>query len=67
MMKKLTWRIQRTKTWEGNTMGNARAQRAIDALVLQTKSIEKVVAASGLKTATFNGSHSLDNPNAVFK
>ena len=52
---------------EGNTMGNGRVQPAINALILQIKSIEKVVAASGLKTATFKGSHSLDNPNAVFK
>ena len=58
---------QTIKLGEGNTMGNARVQRAIDALVLQIKSIEKVVAASGLKTTAFEGSDSLDNPNAVFR
>ena len=52
---------------EGNTSGNARVQRAIDSLVSQTKSIERVVAALGLKTIAFEGSDSLDNPKAVFK
>ena len=52
---------------EGNTMGNARVQRAINALVLQIKSIEKVVAAWGLKTAVFEGSSSLDNLKSVFR
>ena len=52
---------------EGNTMGNARAQRAINALVLQIKRIEKVVAALGLKTVAFEGSGSLDNLKSVFR
>ena len=52
---------------EGNTIGNARVQRAIDALVLQIKSIGKDVAALGLKTVAFEGSDSLDDPKAVFK
>ena len=52
---------------EGNTRGNARVQRAIDALVSQTKSIEKVVAVLRLKTIAFEGSDSLDAPKAVFK
>ena len=52
---------------EGNIMGNARVQRAIDALAFQTKNIGEVVAALGLKTVAFEKSHSLDNPNAVFK
>ena len=52
---------------EGNTRGNARVQRAIDALVSQTKSIEKMVAVLRLKTIAFEGSDSLDDPKAVFK
>ena len=52
---------------KGNTMGNARVQRAINAPVFQIKSIKRVVAASGLKTATFEGSDSLDNPKPVFR
>ncbi|MCP5083938.1 MAG: peptidase [Alphaproteobacteria bacterium] len=49
---------------EGNAEGNAVVQAAIDALVVQTKSIEKAVVALGLKTEV-EGSDSLDNPNAV--
>ena len=52
---------------EGNTMGNARVQRAINALILQIKSIEKVVAALGLKTVPFERSDSLDNLKSVFR
>ena len=52
---------------EGNTMGNARVQRAFNALILRIKSIEKVVAALGLKTVAFEGSNSLDNLKSVFR
>ena len=52
---------------EGNTMTNARVQRTINALILQIKSIEKVVAALGLKTVAFEGSASLDNLKSVFR
>ncbi|MEM8794604.1 MAG: imelysin family protein [Pseudomonadota bacterium] len=52
---------------EGNTEGNAVVQAAIDALVDQTRSIERAVAALALDTIEFEGSDSLDNPNAVFQ
>ena len=49
---------------EGNVEGNAVVQAAIDALVAQTKSIEKAVTAMGLKIEV-EGSDSLDDPSAV--
>ena len=52
---------------EGNDKGNAMVQAAIDALLEQTKTIEKVVAVLGLGALEFEGSDSLDNPGAVFQ
>ena len=52
---------------EGNAKGNARVQDAIDALTAQTKGIEKVVGALQLASIQFEGSDSLDNPEAVFQ
>jgi len=52
---------------EGNADGNATVQAAIDALVSQTKSIERAVAAMKLDAIQFEGSDSLDNPGAVFQ
>ena len=52
---------------EGNTEGNAAVQAAIDALVTQTKTIEQAVAALDLGAIAFEGSDSLDNPDAVFQ
>ncbi|MEO0328249.1 MAG: imelysin family protein [Pseudomonadota bacterium] len=52
---------------EGNTEGNATVQAAIDALVDQTRSIERVVSLLDLGSIEFEGSDSLDNPNAVFE
>ena len=52
---------------EGNTEGNATVQAAIDALVDQTKSIERAVAALKLDAIAFEGSDSLDAPDKVFK
>ena len=49
---------------EGNKEGNAVVQAAIDALVKQTRSIEKAVATLGVKIQ-IEGSDSLDNPSAV--
>jgi putative iron-regulated protein len=49
---------------EGNSEGNAVVQAAINALVAQTRTIEKVVAALDLKIDV-EGSDSLDNPPAV--
>jgi putative iron-regulated protein len=52
---------------EGNAEGNAMVQAAIDGLLAQTKSIEKVVGALDLGSLEFEGSDSLDNPTAVFQ
>ena len=52
---------------EGNTDGNATVQAAIDALVDQTRSIERVVTLLDIGAIEFEGSDSLDNPNAVFE
>ena len=50
-----------------NEAGNARVQAAIDALKEQTRAIEKAVAVLGLQQIEFEGSDSLDNPEAVFE
>ena len=51
----------------GNEAGNAIVQNAIDALVKQTKSIERAIASLELGAIELEGSDSLDNPNAVFQ
>jgi putative iron-regulated protein len=52
---------------EGNKEGNATVQAAIDALVDQTKSIERAVGSLKLNAIAFEGSDSLDAPDKVFK
>ena len=52
---------------EGNPAGNARVQAAIDALTAQTSAIEGAVAALNLAAIDFEGSDSLDDPEAVFE
>jgi putative iron-regulated protein len=52
---------------EGNTDGNAVVQAAIDGLIDQTKTVERVITALDLGTIQLEGSDSLDNPNAVFQ
>ena len=52
---------------EGNAEGNAVVQKAIDGLIDQTRSIERVIASLELGTVTLEGSDSLDNPDAVFQ
>ena len=52
---------------EGDATGNALVQTAIDALTTQTRSIERIVAALKLSPIAFEGSDSLDNPDAVFQ
>ena len=52
---------------EGNPAGNARVQAAIDALTAQTSAIERAVAVLDLAAIDFEGSDSLDNPEAVFE
>ena len=50
---------------EGNDEGNAVVQHAVDALLDQTKSLERAVAALDLQSIKFEGSDSLDNPDKV--
>jgi len=52
---------------EGNKEGNATVQAAIDGLLDQTKTVERVIAALDLGKIELEGSESLDDPNAVFK
>ncbi len=51
----------------GNAEGEALIMAAVDALVTQTASIDRAVTALGLSAIDFEGSDSLDNPNAVFQ
>ncbi len=51
----------------GNAAGETLVMGAVDALVDQTKSIERAVTALGLDQIAFEGSDSLDNPDAVFQ
>ncbi len=51
----------------GNAAGEALVQTAIDALVAQTRNIERAVEVVGLTPITVEGSDSLDNPTAVFQ
>ena len=52
---------------QGNAAGEALILGAVDALVAQTRGIERAVAALGLSRIGFEGSDSLDNPDAVFQ
>lgn len=51
----------------GNAAGNALVMGGVNGLVDQTRSIERVVSALGLAQIAFEGSDSLDNPDAVFQ
>jgi putative iron-regulated protein len=50
-----------------NAEGNAMVEAVIDALLEQTKLIEQVVGALDLGSLAFEGSDSLDDPEAVFQ
>jgi putative iron-regulated protein len=52
---------------EGNEEGNKVVQTAIDSLIDQTKTIERVIGSLNLGKIELEGSDSLDNPNAVFQ
>ena len=52
---------------EGNADGNAVVQAAIDGLIDQTQTIQRVIASLDLGAIELEGSDSLDNPNAVFQ
>ena len=51
----------------GNEAGETLIMDAVDALVTQTRSIERAVAALGVDQIGFEGSDSLDDPQAVFQ
>ncbi|MEP2641056.1 imelysin family protein [Roseobacter sp.] len=51
----------------GNEKGEALVLGAVDALVDQTRSIERAVDVLGVSEIAFEGSDSLDDPNAVFQ
>ena len=51
----------------GNAEGETLIMGAVDALVTQTASVDRAVTALGLSKVDFEGSDSLDNPNAVFQ
>ncbi len=51
----------------GNAAGEALVMGGINSLIDQTKSIERVVAALGVDRIAFEGSDSLDDPEAVFE
>ncbi|MEM1160004.1 MAG: imelysin family protein [Pseudomonadota bacterium] len=51
----------------GNADGEALVMGGVNALVDQTRSIERAVSALGLDAIAFEGSDSLDNPSAVFE
>jgi putative iron-regulated protein len=51
----------------GNTAGEDLVMEAVDALVAQTREIERAVSALGLSQIAFEGSDSLDDPDAVFQ
>jgi putative iron-regulated protein len=51
----------------GNREGEALIMGGVDALVTQTASIQRAMAALGLGAAEFEGSESLDSPEAVFQ
>jgi len=52
---------------QGNAAGEALIMGGVNGLVDQTRSIERVVAALGVDAIEFEGSDSLDNPEAVFQ
>lgn len=49
----------------GNDKGNAEVQHFVDTLVDQTKSIQRIVPTLGINDIQFEGSDSLDSPDAV--
>ncbi|MEL6374565.1 MAG: imelysin family protein [Pseudomonadota bacterium] len=52
---------------EGNTAGNKIVQNAIDALLMQTKDIERAIAALKLRPVQFEDSDSLSDPAKVLQ
>jgi putative iron-regulated protein len=51
----------------GSDVGEALIMGGVNGFVDQTKSIERIVTALGVDQIAFEGSDSLDNPDAVFQ
>ena len=51
---------------ESNPAGNTLVSDAIEALVAQTRALERAAVALGIESLEIEGSDSLDNPSAVF-
>jgi putative iron-regulated protein len=51
----------------GNAEGEALIMAAVDALIAQTRWMERAVAELEMAPIAFEGSDSLDNPGAVFQ
>jgi putative iron-regulated protein len=71
-MQAMVDRAEKVETYdqmigEGNAEGNAVVEAVVQALTDQTRSIERVVATLDLSAIEFEGSDSLDNPQAVFQ
>ncbi len=72
VMAKLRSRAESIESYDqmigdGNVEGNKVVQYAIDALVEQSHSIERIASILKLGVVQFEGSDSLDNPAAVFQ
>ena len=70
-MKKIVSSAERGNTYdmligENNKSGNLLIQNAVDALVMQSRDIEKVAKLLEINDLVVEGSDSLDNPDAVF-
>ena len=71
-MEKMKLRAETIEAYDqmigpNNPEGNQVVLDVVEALVDQTRSIERVVAVLDLGTLAFEGSDSLDNPDAVFQ
>jgi putative iron-regulated protein len=51
----------------GNAAGEELVMGGVNGLIDQTKTIERVVTALGINQIAFEGSESLDDPEAVFQ
>ena len=52
---------------QGNAEGEALIMGGVNGLIDQTKTVERIVSALGLDQISFEGSDSIDNPDAVFQ
>ena len=52
---------------QGNAAGEALVMGGVNGLIDQTRTIERIVTELGLNSIAFEGSDSLDNPDAVFE